>query len=507
MNLKSTIRVFKYIQFLLYILIITLSYSTKAAPINMTLQGVVIKNFHNNNAEILDITKSINNKYQGYQIDANLLQKIMDEISIYYKNKGYTSSYVFIPEQVISQGIVEFSVIYNTIGSINIINNTKSSASTINSLFAPILQYQNSSLDKSLINNKLLAISDLNLFDINSYFESTDIQGLGDLYIDVADSKKLDALFFIDNHGTKGSGYYRLGTGVNIKNLTHSLDSLSVFYARTDRAQNNYSLGYQIPINNHPTLIGANLCYSNYQITGAYDNLGANGHSLSFDIFAKENLIRNLNNKLDLKGSLFLIKLKDRLDLFDLDFKKRIIKGQIGLINDYKNELFSISSSGSISVGSLKNLDRYKLTKGGYFYKLNLDSQINIPINSKIAYQGSISGQIGSNLLDSSEQITLSSDQGLLAYRSNVLSTDSGFVISTGPKFKLLNSYNLFLSPQLQFAYGKNYGYSYSLYDAALILNFDYKNFYIQSSYARGLKQTSLSQQNDQFFINFAYQY
>ena len=81
---------------------------------------------------------------------------------------------------------------------------------------------------------------------------------------------------------------------MNINNLTGSADALSLFVARSQESQDNFNLSYEIPVSSHPTILGTSLCLSDYELADEYKILGAQGKSLTYDIYVKEPLLRRI---------------------------------------------------------------------------------------------------------------------------------------------------------------------------------------------------------------------
>ena len=85
----------------------------------LTLSNVIIKSGARIDKSSMD--KKLN-PYLGKEIDIALLQNILNEISDYYRKKGYLAAQAFYPEQQSQNGVVEVIVKTAKLDDIKIAN-------------------------------------------------------------------------------------------------------------------------------------------------------------------------------------------------------------------------------------------------------------------------------------------------------------------------------------------------------------------------------------------------
>ena len=454
-----------------------LSLSVNASPL---LNSVVVHSkAYQNNPELQALLRP----YLGQEINAKLLQNILDEVSHYYQEKGFYSSQAYYPDQSTTQGVITVEVAHPRLGEVNINN-----LSTLNSyaeklLFKSFNNFEEQYFDEEALQNHLYRLSDLNAFSLNASYAETKLDDTVSLDLDINKIKPVNYLLFVDNYGTKASGKIRGGGQVQFNNITKSADNLSLFYARSNEKQNNFSLSYEIPVSSHPTLLGSSVCLSNYELGSEYKVLGAKGKALSYDLYLKEPLYRSSNSKLQLTLGTEYNKLSDEFEVFDLEFKKHSLLGYLSLGGAHNANKIYLRGEIKTSLGNLKNDDDYKLYKEGGFSIFNFDGSLAYKYSDYVEFKDNLIMQLGSKELDSSERFIAGGAQRVSAYDSNVSSGDSGIFNSTILQLKPLKALDLFVSPHFDSAYVKSSDYDgLKLFGAGLSLNFKHQGFFVNSS-------------------------
>lgn len=454
-----------------------LSLSVNAAPL---LNSVVVHSkAYQNNPELQALLKP----YIGQEINSKLLQNILDEISNYYQEKGFYSSQAYFPDQSTNKGVLTVEVAHPRLGEINVNNFSALNSYAEKLLFKSFNNYEDQYFDEEELQNHLYRLSDLNAFSLDASYTETKSPDTVALDLDISKIPPVNYLLFVDNYGTKASGKIRGGGQVQFNNITKSADTLSMFYARSNEKQNNFSLSYEIPVSSHPTLIGSSVCLSNYELGSKYKVLGAKGKALSYDIYLKEPLYRTSNSKLQLNLGAQYNKLSDEFEVFDLEFKKHSLLGYVSLNGAHNTNKLYLQGEIKSSIGKLNNDDDYKIYKEGGFSIFNFDGSIAYKYSEYLELKDNLIMQLGSKELESSERFIAGGAQRVSAYDSNVSSGDSGIFNSTILQVKPLRALDLFVSPHFDSAYVKSADCdSLKLFGAGLSLNFKHHGFFVNSS-------------------------
>ena len=416
----------------------------------------------------------------GREVTAALLQRALSDVTRYYRAQGFNGAQAYFPVQTASDGVLSMVVAAPVLNTVSVENNSGVRSSYLDYLLGGVKERSGAPIEHEALNNQLLKLTDLGVFSLQGQFSANDVHGLShDLELLAQPQRDpVEFSLFADNEGTESSGRYRFGGMLDVINPTGSADRLALFYARTNEQQNNYSLTYELPINSHPTVLGLDFCYSNYELSQAYEVLGAQGHEYSGELYFKEPVYRSATAKAIWRSGVRYRDLTDEFTAFDLEFNKHSIAGYTEL-SGYKSfpEDHTVwSYRGRLSYGSMFCDDEYELTSEDNFLIAHIDLGFSQWWGQSVNYTSHLQLQWANRALDSSEQMQAGGSTGLRAYQSSALVGDSGVIWSNALNLRLwtneqhtqgrtdsTRSYDhyeaLTLSPHLEFAqvYDRSY--------------------------------------------------
>ena len=464
------------------------------------------------NIDKLPSLDAITSKFIGHSIDANLLTRLLNEITTYYRENGYPSSRAYLPEQSIdNSGVVLVDIVYTQISDIDInVDNNFIKKSTKNMIFSPLKDLVLHKVQTNKLEKELLMLSDLGQFDIKASM-SEDIKDLSSATIDVlvSEKQKLSGAIVADNHGIKSTGDYRLyGYGL-ISNLTGHLDSLSLFLASTNKDQRNFNLNYEIPITKYKTLLGFGSCFNNYELGEDYKFLGTKGSSLSAEIFLKQPLLRDFNNKTDFYTGFRYRDIKDEFELFDIEFKKHSLALYTSLHSQNKlTDNMLLSSMAKFTLGKIYNDDVYEMAYDKAFLIGNFNANVNYLLDKNIDVFLDLQSQFASTNLDGSEFFSIGGADGVAAFDSNKAAGDYGYLFKTGFNLKSFKDI-LTLSPNLSLAHTayKGFGDGVTLSSAGLDISLRYRGFFTKFQGSTPLSKKDKDDDSFKIFGQFGYSF
>lgn len=402
----------------------------------------------------------------GQEIDAHLLQRVINQLSRYYRDLGYTNAQAYLPEQSILDGKLDVYVATTKLQDVMLENKTAVNDDYFDYLLSGLKAQYGQPINQAEIESQLLKLSDLGVFNLVGGFSALDATGLyADLELQAEPSSDRWSFdVFADNYGNESSGRYRFGGQLIVRSPFGLADRLSVFYARTDEQQNNYSLNYEVPINSHPTVFGVNFCYSNYELGQEYAILGAQGHAYTIEGYVREPMFRDADNKVDLQVGMRYRKLVDEFRNFDLEFRKHTLAAYTSLSTvNALNVDTSVYGKAMFTLGRLYMDDAYELMPEDTFYLLNLDAGVMHRFSSDLFWQTSIQAQMASTALEGSEQFLAGGPLGISALGSSDLVGDSGLVLRNALIFQPFAStpdFTLNLGPHIEAASVSSKGYT-----------------------------------------------
>ena len=185
------------------LLLLPLMISAAFEANSLELSNVIVK------SDVSINRQSLNDRLEpllGSQIDVSLLNRLLNEISAFYKNQGYLGAQAYFPEQESSDGILEVCVETAKLKEIVINDQSQSSKESLFRLLAKARSLQGRDINSKELNNALLRVRDLNVYDISGYFSKPDDSNnedddLVNLNLDIRAKKRFGFEAMYDNYG------------------------------------------------------------------------------------------------------------------------------------------------------------------------------------------------------------------------------------------------------------------------------------------------------------------
>lgn len=445
--------------FLTFLLTWFLIFTTNvSADTGIFFKDIKLKISYNTNYDKESLNELIES-YKGEEIETYTLQFLLDDITKTFREQGFANAKAYLPEQTIdANGKVLIYVNIGKLKTIDIYNLTASDNKLIDNFMYEIVKQKGLPLNVNDVEKYLLYYKDLNAFEVFGGFRDLEYDDVL-MNIIIEDKKKVEYGLVYDNWGTKATGEHRLYGALGINNVTHHADRLNLFYSRSNQNENNYSIGYELPIKleDRPSVIGARICKTDYELGADYKELGAVGHAHSLDLSYKYPFFRNFANRLDISAGYELKHLEDRLDLFSLKFTKvtNKIYSSLSGFNIFDNFLLEHDAKLSYGTTSIKK-DDFNIYEDSTFLIGNLDSKLSYNWNETTTLGLKFSGQLTSETLDGSESFNIGGAQAVRAYSSDVASGDIGFLSSFYVDIRPFNQEYVLISPHLDVGFVKN---------------------------------------------------
>lgn len=417
--------------------------------------------------ELLQAVQSRLQPLLGHAIDAPLLQRVLNEVTRYYRDElGFSGAQAYLPAQAISSGELDLIVASTALRELRVDNQSSVNSDYLDYLLSEVYESRDKPIKESELQSSLLRLTDLGVFDIKGTFDTVDQHGFyHDLDLKATDTGHMFGFsLFADNGGTESSGRYRFGGQLQTKSLLGLAEKMSLFYARTDEQQNNYSFNVEVPINSHPTVLGFDFCYSDYELNGLYRELGAQGDSYTFEAYVQEPLYRTPTASSLLRTGVRYRDLEDEFSRFDLSFNKHTVSGYAqfygyALFGEKQRSMLSYSQR--FTYGRLFVDDDWGITDENNFVVSNTELAFSTDLTEHLRSTTSLSVQLASTELEGSDQFLAGGERGLGALESSDLAGDSGVVISEHLAFRPSREHKFFITPHVEYGYVTTKGYDY----------------------------------------------
>ena len=361
------------------------------------------------------------------EADVNAL---LAELTNDARRHGYPAAAAYLPPQMHSDGTLTIRILAGRYGKIHIENSASVSDGQLKRMTHALREgaaIEGKSLETALYNIAALGgIEAAGLLSPGTAF------GTSDLTIRVKDGKRQSYVLYSENYGSETSGRYRYGLQGSFENLTKSGDRLSLGVTRSNKDLHNYSVSYSHPVGADGTVLGLGVSRMDYELSGAFRSLGAEGTADTLSFFGTTPLRRTAGSSLAVTYGWDGRRLKDEYKKVGMTLEKHSSTFHLGIKGEERQHRTSWS---------------YDLT--GYYGHLGADSDwarrqmaragtdgsfakgvLNLNLRQKIGDRWNIglkaqAQKAGTNL-DSSEEIYLGGASGVRAYPQGEASGDNG---------------------------------------------------------------------------------
>jgi len=425
------------------------------------------------NKEIEEIVKG----YEGKEITISDLKIIADRITEIYWNKGYVTSFAYVPAQKVVDGVVVINVVEGKVGEIKVEGNKYYTTKFIKKYFESVKK-------EKVLNNKtlergLLLLNDLPKEDVRATLTKGKVEGTTDIILDAAElGFPYNLSIFANNYGSRYTGRTRAGFTFDLGNLTKNGDILSLTGIGniTDLDDMKYyKIGYTLPVNGYGTKVGLSWSNMDYEVGKELAILGIEGESKIWSLYFSHPLIRARAGNLTLFGSLNLKDMKNYL--FEKTYtssKDKYSTLEIGVNRDKLMKNQHIYFTGKVTFG-LKDLfggmDDEEYTSSsrpglanGDWVKVNLDLT-NLRKIGRCQLITRLGGQWASDNLLTGEQMILGGPDSVRSHPTGEFLGDYGYFASAELRTPFLPG-NSSLNKYVNWAFFVDHGAVY--YDTPL---------------------------------------
>jgi len=383
-------------------------------------------------------------KYKGKDLSIQQLMEIADIITRKYWEKGYITSFAYIPVQKMERGILEIEVVEGRPGNIIVKNNKYYTEKFI-------IGYFNKVSKKEILNNKdieraLLLLNEFPKLSVNATLTKGSSPATTDIILNVSEKMyPMNFGLFYNNFGSRYTGEHRVGFNWDWANITKNGDVLSLTGVTNieDFDQMWYwKAGYSIPIGYDGLKVGADYSKMSYKIGKELKILGIEGEAEVFGIDVSYPLIRARDKNLSVSGGIrhktyenFLFEKtyttsNDYYSVFELGASgDRFLGKRNHIFYTLKTTMGLEDMFGGMDDDEYTTSSRPGITDGGWA-KLNIDLTNITKIADSVQLITRASGQIANDNLLTSEQFAIGGPDTVRGYPSGEYLGDYGYLLS-----------------------------------------------------------------------------
>ena len=384
-------------------------------------------------------------KYRDQELGMSDLKKIGEELSAFYRSKGYISSIAYLPTQEITNNTVEFKVVEGRVGEITAETPKYSKRATVEKRF---LVKKGAVLNSKEMEASLERINANQDRTVRAVLTPGKTQGTSDILLKV-EKERAPYHFYNDfnNRGTNATNERRWGLGFVNTNLLGLDDALSLKFMASPTTSDVYSISadYNLPVNRFNTRVGAYAAYAKADIAGQFAIISPEGRAQAIGIYASHPLFKKEFVDEETSETLTLASnLTAGFDYIDVRNKvlgqetsHDVISALKGGINfDEKDSMGRAMLSAEMRAGipdflgslSTHDVNSSRIDAGGEFqkYNLTLNRTTYLPFSSVLL--NNFRFQFADDPLVASEQMVLGGADSVRGFPENEYLADYGWI-------------------------------------------------------------------------------
>ena len=363
------------------------------------------------------------------ETDVNTL---LAELADYARSHGYPAAAAYLPPQSHGDGTLSIRILAGRYGKIRIENSAAISDAQLKRLAHALKE--GAPIEGKPLETALYNISALGGIEAAGLLSPGAAFGTSDLTIRAKDGKRQSYVLYSENYGSETSGRYRFGLQSTFENLTKSGDRLNLGVTLSNKDLHNYSISYSHPVGADGTVLGLGVSRMDYELSGAFRRLGAEGTADTLSIFGTTPLWRTSKSSLAVSYGWDWRRLKDEYKAVGMELEKHSSTFRLGLKGEerqYRTSWTYDITAYCGRIGADSDWARAQMKRAGTegsFTKgvlnLNLRHEISDRWNISLKAQAQ---KAGTNL-DSSEELYLGGANGVRAYPQGEASGDNGYL-------------------------------------------------------------------------------
>ncbi len=239
---------------------------------------------------------------QGFTI--SMFEHITGAIGRFYRQRGYFLTRAYIPEQTVTNGIVQINIVEGFLDDVVFIGNSLYSNEQLKTIFDPLT---GQSVYKPDIDEALFILNDYPGLSSKMVFGP----GLkpGSAAIQLKSSEVTTSTrFTFDNYGSTYTGENRWRLNHQRNNTFGQADLMDFNFIQTTNPTNSqyFDASYRQPVINHKIHAGARFSLNTFDVGGNLTDLGVNGESTDLSGFMQYLFRRDRTERLSATAALHL---------------------------------------------------------------------------------------------------------------------------------------------------------------------------------------------------------
>ena len=214
----------------------------------------------------------------------NQLQSVADELTLYYRERGFFIAQAIVPAQEVRDGVVTLRILEGSLGDVRVEGNTFYKEKVVERPFAKL---RGEPVTQESVEQALLDVQDFpGLTVFGTFMRGTEL-GSTDLVVKVREEDRFYVTPSVDNYGSEFTGEYRAVLDFTANNLFGTADQLNAYVLQTLEPDNGTYGGASLRFPFGRNAIGFGGSINQFDVGGleAVSAVGVEGEVEQFDAY------------------------------------------------------------------------------------------------------------------------------------------------------------------------------------------------------------------------------
>ena len=282
------------------------------------------------------------------------LQLVADEVTRYYRSKGFFLARAVIPAQEVVDGIVVIRVLEGRLGGVRAEGNEGYS---LERLQAPFEDVVGELVTVTAIEDALLTLQSYPGLSAVGVFQPGDEVGTADMLVNVTAEESWDALLRVDNHGTQFTGETRVLGDFDWNNPFGYGDLFQLTALQTFEPENSLfgGISYDAPLADPRMHLGIDVSRNNFEVANISSDFSGNevtGVSTNASLYMTQDFLVSRATRVDARYELVRKSAETRTgDIVSGTDELAVLAGQLNFENIDSESATITSAYARLSVG------------------------------------------------------------------------------------------------------------------------------------------------------------
>ena len=372
--------------------------------------------------------------HPGATLTISDLRRMAGLISNYYNEHGYVVAQAYVPEQVVSNGVVTLAIVEGRYGAVSLNNRSRLRSEVARGILGGLKV--GDVVEAAPLERRLLLLTDIPGLRVNSELSPGATVGSSNLTVKLDDAPLLSGNLQVDDDGNPYTGRYRGGGTLNLNDPLGLGDQLSLRLLTSGDGLQYGRVSYQAQV--AKATVGVAYEDFHYDVGRQYGVTDQKGSEQIASLYASYPLIRSDTDTMRATASMEYRWLHNQGTTPALEGDRRAVAGSIGIVGDHRDQWGGGGSDGysfSLSVGSLdirtglaRAADSATAQADGDYvvFRGSLNRLQNV--GGPFQLYAWVRGQVASKNLDIDEKFELGGAYAVRAYPEGEVYADEGLL-------------------------------------------------------------------------------